>query len=270
MYILFTALLTVDISPTVGDVLEGDTQTITCIVSGKPVATYVSWIKSSNGGFETIDRTAVPKKYLGGTKENPTLVIKDFTTSDTGTYICKATNAVGTASSQPAVLTCTRKTSIAMYPEGSIWIGLGGTTKLTANITTTSVGPSKIYWQRVENNIVRNIVLNTIKYSGSSCDVPVPELVINDVDTTDAGLYQVEVITITGSFIGPHVVLEVFGDVKESNSEWKKIILLIILVVGLIVLAYFGGYHIVVCRKAFKYRRLIFRAGRIHIERSQA
>ena len=108
MYILLTALLTVDISPTVGDVLEGDNQTITCTVSGKPVATDVSWTKSSNGGFETIDRTAAPEKYLGGTKENPTLVITDFTTSDTGTYICKATNVVGTASSQPAVLTCKR------------------------------------------------------------------------------------------------------------------------------------------------------------------
>jgi hypothetical protein len=44
---------------------------------------------------------------------------------------------------------------------------------------------------RVENNsIARNIVLNTTKYSGSSSDVPVPELVITDVDTTDAGLYQ--------------------------------------------------------------------------------
>jgi hypothetical protein len=99
-----------------------------------------------------------------------------------------------------------------MSPEITIWIGLGGTTKLTANITTTSVDSIKIYWQRVENNsIVRNIVLNTTKYSGSSCDVPVPELVINDVDTTDAGLYQIKVTTITGSFIGPHVVLEVFG-----------------------------------------------------------
>ena len=107
-YILLTALLTVDISPTVSDVLEGDNQTITGTVSGKPVATDISWTKFSNGGFETIDRTAVPEKYLGGTKENPTLVIKDFTTSDTGTYICKATNAVGTASSQPAVLICKR------------------------------------------------------------------------------------------------------------------------------------------------------------------
>jgi hypothetical protein len=97
-----------------------------------------------------------------------------------------------------------------MSPEESSWIGLGGTTKLTANITTTSVDSIKIYWQRVENNsMARNIVLNTIKYSGSSCDVPVPELVINDVDTTDAGLYQIKVTTITGSFIGPRVAVEV-------------------------------------------------------------
>ena len=108
VYILLTALLTVDIPTTVGDVLQGDNQTITCTVSGKPVATDVFWTKSSNGGFETIDRTAVPGKYTGGTKENPTLVINDFTTSVTGTYVCKATNAVGTASSPPAFLTCKR------------------------------------------------------------------------------------------------------------------------------------------------------------------
>jgi hypothetical protein len=46
-----------------------------------------------------------------------------------------------------------------MSPEGFIWIGLGGTTKLTANLTTTSVGSFKLYWQRVENNIARNIVI---------------------------------------------------------------------------------------------------------------
>ena len=96
-----------------------------------------------------------------------------------------------------------------MCPEGSIWIGLGGTTKLTANITTTSVGPFKIYWQRVENNTARNIESDTIKYPGSSLDFPVPELVIKDVDKTDAGLYQVEVTTNTGSITGQHVVLEV-------------------------------------------------------------
>lgn len=106
-----------------------------------------------------------------------------------------------------------------MLPEGPIWIGLGGTTKLTAKITTTSAGPYKIYWQRVENNTARNIVLNTIKYSGSSCDVPVSELVINNVDATDTGLYQVEVTTITGSFIGPHVVLEVFGGKFKKNNK---------------------------------------------------
>jgi hypothetical protein len=83
---LLTAFLTVDISPTVRNVLEGDNQTITCTVSGKPVATNISWTKFSNGGFGTIDRTAVPEKYLGETNENPTLVINNFTTSDTGIY----------------------------------------------------------------------------------------------------------------------------------------------------------------------------------------
>jgi hypothetical protein len=105
-----------------------------------------------------------------------------------------------------------------MSPEGSIWIGLGGTTKLTANITTTSVDFIKIYWQRVENNsIARNIVLNTTKYSGSSSDVPVPELVITDVDTTDAGLYQM-------LYKCYHYYRKLHRPMCGCESDWWKVI----------------------------------------------
>ena len=59
MYILFIALLTVDIPPSVGDVLEGDNQTITCTVSGKPVK-----VKNNIKCFDIKQNTSILKFIL--------------------------------------------------------------------------------------------------------------------------------------------------------------------------------------------------------------
>lgn len=50
-----------------------------------------------------------------------------------------------------------------------------------------------------------------MKYHGSSCSMPRPELVINDVDKSDARVYQLSVTTVNGTVTGPHIQLEVFG-----------------------------------------------------------
>lgn len=41
--------------------------------------------------------------------------------------------------------------------------------------------------------------------------MPNPELVINNVDKTDDGVYQLSVTTITGTVTGQKVLLSVFG-----------------------------------------------------------
>ena len=50
------------------------------------------------------------------------------------------------------------------------------------------------------------------KYSESSCDVNNPQLVINNVDTEDAGIYKLEVISPTETKSSPGILLELHGD----------------------------------------------------------
>jgi hypothetical protein len=55
-------------------------------------------------------------------------------------------------------------------------------------------------------------MINCLKYSGSSCDVNNPQLVINNVDTKDAGIYKLEVISSTETKSSPGILLELHGD----------------------------------------------------------
>lgn len=99
---------------------------------------------------------------------------------------------------------------IDQYPKEKVLIGIGGSTKLSANVTTSSP-ESLIKWHKVKGNKSINLRTDSIKYSGSSCSLPTPELVINDVDKTDDGVYHLSVTTITGTVTGPKVLVNVFG-----------------------------------------------------------
>ena len=46
------------------------------------------------------------------------------------------------------------------------------------------------------------------KYYGSSCQMNKPQLVINNVDKEDAGVYQLEVISPTETKSSPGILLE--------------------------------------------------------------
>lgn len=100
--------------------------------------------------------------------------------------------------------------SIDQYPKENVRIGIGGSTKISADVTTSS-SESSTTWQKVENNGLRNLQIDSIKYSGSSCSLPTPVLVINDVDKSDDGFYQLSVTTINGTINGPQTRLNVFG-----------------------------------------------------------
>jgi hypothetical protein len=51
-------------------------------------------------------------------------------------------------------------------------------------------------------------MINRLKYSGSSCNVNNPELVINNVDKEDAGIYKLEVTSTTETISSPGILLE--------------------------------------------------------------
>ena len=109
-------MLNVLISPSSAEVLQGDSQTITCTVSGSPQATAITWTRTTTGGPVTLNVQSLPGKYSGGTVVNPSLTISNFATTDAGSYICKATNAVGIASSLTSVLSYKGKYCLPITP----------------------------------------------------------------------------------------------------------------------------------------------------------
>ncbi|XP_052085187.1 uncharacterized protein LOC127722340 [Mytilus californianus] len=110
---------------------------------------------------------------------------------------------------------------IDQYPKEKVLIGIGGSTKLSANVTTSSP-ESFIKWHKVEGNKSINLRTDSIKYSGSSCSMPIPELVIHDVDKADDGVYHLSVTTVTGTVTGPKVLLNVFGDPVISLPKEER------------------------------------------------
>lgn len=79
-------------------VYVGDNATVTCIVSGTPAATSVSWQRTINSVTTTVNLNDF-SKYSGGTLATPSLSIFNVSKEDEGSYSCQATNVIGTGQS---------------------------------------------------------------------------------------------------------------------------------------------------------------------------
>lgn len=104
-----------------------------------------------------------------------------------------------------------------------ISIAIGGSTKLSAHVTTSSPIETFIKWHKFEDGNSMNIKTDSIKYSGSFCSLPTPALVINDVEETDSGFYQLVVTTFTGAVTGPEFQLEVYGRIFAYYINTRKL-----------------------------------------------
>ena len=108
-------MLSVDVSPKSANVVQGTNQQITCTVTGTPEATGITWTRLSNNQLTTLDIVNSNGKYTGGTTSDPHLNIDNFQSSDTGTYVCRATNAAGSQNSDNSVLTYIRKCCVVHF-----------------------------------------------------------------------------------------------------------------------------------------------------------
>ena len=80
--------------------------TIHCTVTGTPTQTNVFWRKVVNGVQTNVDING-NGRYSGGTIAAPSLTITNTQNTDEGTYVCYATNIVGTSNSQNTFLEVT-------------------------------------------------------------------------------------------------------------------------------------------------------------------
>ncbi|XP_071149589.1 synaptogenesis protein syg-2-like [Mytilus edulis] len=98
-------LLTVTISPAKADVLQGQSQLVSCFVTGEPVASDIRWYFTPTGSEQRqLLYTGNTAKYSGGNTQNRSLAVLNFQSSDSGTYVCSALNAVGTSTSSYSAL----------------------------------------------------------------------------------------------------------------------------------------------------------------------
>ena len=101
--------------------------------------------------------------------------------------------------------------AVEIIQKGPVAVGYGGTTKINASITSSLTRPVKVNWQKKQNNCYANLMINCPKYSGSSCQVNNPHLVINNIDKEDAGIYKLEVLSPIETRSSPGILLELYG-----------------------------------------------------------
>ena len=78
--------------------------TIQCNVAANPSHTSVYWQKITGGASTNIDVANSAGKYTGSSVNTPSLTITSSQLTDQGTYICYATNTVGTGQSTQVVV----------------------------------------------------------------------------------------------------------------------------------------------------------------------
>lgn len=101
LYILL-GIPSVEIQSSSYTVAYGSQIRLQCVVNSIPPATSVDWLKTYQGVTSTINLSQF--KYSGGTINDPSLRIFNAELSDEATYVCTATNIVGTAASQEMTL----------------------------------------------------------------------------------------------------------------------------------------------------------------------
>lgn len=91
-------------TPLAYSVNVGSSVTLKCSVLADPLHTSVTWKKLIGGTASNIPVTNSGGKYSGATVSDPSLTINNAVFSDQGTYVCYATNSVGTGQSTQVVV----------------------------------------------------------------------------------------------------------------------------------------------------------------------
>jgi hypothetical protein len=82
----------------------GNDISLYCTVNDVPYYTKVKWTKGKGGSVTDINPATPPGKYSGASVISPSLVINNVNLDDEASYICTATNQIGTGTSSSTVL----------------------------------------------------------------------------------------------------------------------------------------------------------------------
>ncbi|XP_060911599.1 roundabout homolog 1-like isoform X1 [Labrus mixtus] len=179
-------------------VLADESVEFHCVVQGDPVPT-VRWRKDDfdlpKGRFEIL--------------EDHTLIVRQVTSSDEGSYTCVVENMVG-KSEASATLTVHVPPAFAMRPRNQV-VAAGRT--VTFQCEATGNPQPAIFWQREGSESLLFSYQPPQPFSRMSVS-QMGSLTITDVQRSDGGFYSCQALNIAGS-----VITKALLEVTDSGSE---------------------------------------------------
>ncbi|XP_050417062.2 hemicentin-1 [Patella vulgata] len=155
----------------------GSSLTLECTVNSNPPATSVDWLKNGTA----ITRSS---RYSNGDVSTPSLTINSVVESDTGTYVCTASNNAGTLSSDPTRVEIKSLPTVTIPGPSTYTQDLGEDVTLPCTVQANPPA-TRVIWSKGPISLV---ALNATKYGGSNTTDP--SLTIFNLELSDAASYQ--------------------------------------------------------------------------------
>ncbi|XP_019516851.1 PREDICTED: immunoglobulin superfamily member 10 [Hipposideros armiger] len=169
--------------------ISGESLSLHCVSDGSPKPN-IKWTVPSG---LIIDRPQISGKYIF--YENGTLVIKETTAYDRGSYICKAQNSVGHALITVPVMVVAYPPRIINRPPRSVLTRTGAAVQL--HCVALGVPKPEITWEMPDHPMLSRA--NKESTHGTEPFHPQGTLVILNPQTSDSGIYKCTAKNLLGS-----------------------------------------------------------------------
>ncbi|XP_032887721.1 immunoglobulin superfamily member 10 [Amblyraja radiata] len=159
---------------------SGDSLSLHCSTSGSPVPT-ISWTVPSGS---VLDRPQINARYI--LFENGTLVVREISTHDRGSYTCKAYNNAGISSQVTHVMVLAYAPRITNGPSKSIQSRGGSPVHL--NCMAIGIPKPEIVWELPDHTVLSTF--KNVRPTGREFLHPQGTLVIQMASVHDSGTYK--------------------------------------------------------------------------------
>lgn len=159
---------------------SGDSLSLHCSTSGSPVPT-ISWTVPSGS---VLDRPQINARYI--LFENGTLVVREISTHDRGSYTCKAHNNAGISSQVTHVIVLAYAPRITNGPSKSIQSRGGSPVHL--NCMAIGIPKPEIVWELPDHTVLSTF--KNVRPTGREFLHPQGTLVIQMASVHDSGTYK--------------------------------------------------------------------------------